>query len=319
MFFSTLIAHAQIISAPTPQPASLFGTTVDSDAAAIPDATVTVYGPTGEQLISVKSDDSGNFHVSGVPSTVVCKVKIQAKGFAAQNFDSVVLSPGQNFELTGIKLVPGAEVSVDAESAEQIAVMEVHEEEQQRILGIIPNFYVVYDHNVEPLSTKLKYKLAIKSATDVVALGGAMFIGAIDQAADTPAYVQGWKGYGQRVGANYADAASDVIIGGAILPSMLHQDPRYFYQGTGTKKSRFWHAVQAPFICRGDDGKNEFNYSSIGGDLISGALTEVYFPPSDRGPGLVFSQAGVTTGGRILNALAQEFIFSRFTTKAKVQ
>jgi len=246
-------------------------------------------------------------------------VKIQAKGFAAQNFDSVVLSPGQNFELTGIKLVPGAEVSVDAESAEQIAVMEVHEEEQQRILGIIPNFYVVYDHNVEPLSTKLKYKLAIKSATDVVALGGAMFIGAIDQAADTPAYVQGWKGYGQRVGANYADAASDVIIGGAILPSMLHQDPRYFYQGTGTKKSRFWHAVQAPFICRGDDGKNEFNYSSIGGDLISGALTEVYFPPSDRGPGLVFSQAGVTTGGRILNALAQEFIFSRFTTKAKVQ
>ena len=34
------------------------------------------------------------------------------------------------------------------------------------------------------------------------------------------------------------------MIGGAILPSLLHQDPRYFYQGSGTKKSRALHALR---------------------------------------------------------------------------
>jgi hypothetical protein len=300
-----------------PQTATIIGTAVDTDTAAIPGAKVTVLNASGVEVISVKSDDVGNFQLSGLPVGVPYTVTIQAKGFGSLRLENVTLTAGQTYDLSGAKMSPSAEMSVDASTAAQIAVMEVHEEEQQRILGIIPNFYVVYDNNVVPLSSKLKYKLALKAATDVTALVGAAFLAGIDQAAYTPAYVEGAKGYGQRVGANYADAASDVLIGGAILPSLLHQDPRYFYQGTGTKKSRILHAISSPFVCRGDDGKSEFNYSSVGGDLISGALTEVYFPPSNRGVGLVFNQAGVTTGGRILNALAQEFLFSKLTTKAK--
>ncbi len=106
------------------------------------------------------------------------------------------------------------------------------------------------------------------------------------------------------------------MIGGAILPSLLHQDPRYFYQGTGSTKSRFWHAVSAPFICKGDNGKLQFNYSSIGGDLASGALSNVYYPTSDRGASLVFTGALITTGGRVANALAQEFILHRSANHA---
>jgi len=275
--------------------------------------------PASNAHFTIKTDDAGYFKLAGLPSAVEFRVTVTAKGFAPQIFEKVTLLPGQDFALDGIKLKAGEVTVVSAESPAQIAIEEVQEEEHQRILGIIPNFYVVYDYNTEALTTKLKYKLALKSTFDVVTLVGAMFVAGLNQAADTPAYVQGMKGYGQRVGAAYADAASDVIIGGAVLPSLLHQDPRYFYQGTGTKKSRMWHALGSPFICRGDNGKTQFNYSSVGGDLISGALTNVYYPPIDRGAGLVFTNAALTTAGRMANALAEEFLFSRLTKHGKTK
>ena len=82
-----------------------------------------------------------------------------------------------------------------------------------------------------------------------------------------------------------------------MLPSLLHQDPRYFYQGTGTKKSRILHAISNPFICKGDNGRWQPNYSSVGGDLASGAISNLYYPASNRGVGLVFGNALITTGG----------------------
>ncbi len=169
-----------------------------------------------------------------------------------------------------------------------------------------------------PLTTKMKYQLAVKASTDAVTIGAAGFIAGIDQAADsTPNYVQGAKGYGQRFGATYADGVSGILIGGAILPSLLHQDPRYFYQGTGTNKSRALHAISAPFWAKGDNGRWGFNYSSIGGDLASGALSNLYYPQQDRGAGLVFRSVLITTGGRITNTLVQEFILRKLTTHSR--
>ncbi len=107
------------------------------------------------------------------------------------------------------------------------------------IFGVIPNFYVAYDPRTVPLTTKLKFKLAARTSTDAVTIGGAAFLAGVYQASDNTAFVQGAKGYGQRFGAVYAGGVSDIMIGGAILPSLLHQDPRYFYQGTGTNKSAF--------------------------------------------------------------------------------
>jgi hypothetical protein len=188
-------------------------------------------------------------------------------------------------------------------------------EETQRVLGIIPNFYVVYDPNPAPLTTKLKYHLALKTSTDAVTLLGVGAFAAINQAGDTPNYKQGWDGYGERLGAAAANGLSDIMIGGAILPSLLHQDPRYFYQGTGTTKSRVLHAMSSPFLCRGDNGKVQFNYSSIGGDLASSALSNLYYPPSNRGAGLVFGNFALTTGERMLSTLVQEFVLGRMTRK----
>jgi hypothetical protein len=109
------------------------------------------------------------------------------------------------------------------------------------------------------------------------------------------------------------------MIGGAILPSLLHQDPRYYYQGTGTTKSRVFHAISYPFICRGDNGKLQPNYSSVGGDLGSAALSNLYYPPSDRGANLVFQNFAITTGERMLSTLVQEFVLNRLTQRQRLK
>jgi hypothetical protein len=220
--------------------------------------------------------------------------------------------------LDGIKLnISAVETTVLALTVEQIAREQVSAEEQQRVLGIIPNFYIVYDRHPVPLTTKLKYELAFKASTDAVSILADVALAGMYQAADTPSFQQGWKGYAQRFGAAYGGSFSNIMIGGAVLPSLLHQDPRYFYRGTGSNRSRTLHALSAPFICVGDNGHSQFNFSSIGGDLISSSLSNAYFPPQDRGAGIVFSNVLINTGGRMANAMVQEFILSKFTRRSK--
>ncbi len=109
------------------------------------------------------------------------------------------------------------------------------------------------------------------------------------------------------------------MIGGAILPSLLHQDPRYYYQGKGTDKSRALHALASPFVCKGDNGRLQPNYSSIGGDLGSSALSNIYYPKSNRGAGLVFQNLFLSTGERMMSSLVQEFLLPKLTPKRKTK
>lgn len=202
---------------------------------------------------------------------------------------------------------------------EEVATEQVKIEETQRVFGVLPNFYVVYDPNPAPLTTRLKFHLALKTSSDVFTVLGVGALAGINQAGDTPNYVQGAKGYGERFGAAAADGFSDIMIGGAILPSLLRQDPRYYYQGTGTNKSRALHALSSPLVCRGDNGRLQPNYSSIGGDLGSSALSNLYYPASNRGAGLVFQNFFLSTGERMLSSLVQEFVLNRVTPRQKAK
>ncbi|HZU44390.1 MAG TPA: carboxypeptidase regulatory-like domain-containing protein, partial [Terriglobales bacterium] len=166
-----------------------------------------------------------------------------------------------------------------------------------------------------PLTAKLKFRLAMKVASDPVTLGAVAFMASVNQAADTPNYGQGWDAYGKRLGSVAADGFTDIMIGGAILPSLLHQDPRYFYQGTGGTASRLRHAMLSPFVARGDNGKWQPNYSSVGGDLASSAIANFYYPAPDKGAGPVLTSFAISTAERVASAVAQEFILGRFTAK----
>jgi hypothetical protein len=312
-----IAVYGQQIDAPQPQRGSIHGTVTDVEDAVIPGATVTIDRPASGEERSLKTDETGSFELRDLDPGVEYKITVNAKGFADWTSPAVVLKPAEAFELTGIKLkISVVETTVVALTVEQLATQQVKAEEKQRILGIFPNFLVVYDKNAVPLTTKLKYELAFRSATDPVSIGGDVVLAGINQAADTPHYQQGADGFGQRFGAAFADSFSNIMIGGAVLPSLLHQDPRYFYQGTGTGKSRALHAMSYAFMCKGDNGRTQFNYSGIGGNLIAGSLSELYYPPSNRGPGLFLSNTFINIGGRLANGLVQEFILRKYTTNA---
>jgi hypothetical protein len=317
--FSTLCV-AEDVSAPEPQTGSIIGTVTDVQVIPIAAAAVTLDGPNPSDHQTATVNENGFFAFHDLRPAVSYRIAVQANGFANWKSPAIVLSPGETNDLGDIKLaIANVETSVTAVLPEQLAIEQVKVEEKQRILGVIPNFYVSYDPQFVPLTSGLKFKLALRASTDVATIAGVAFLAGIDQAADTPNYGQGAEGFGQRFGAGYADSFTGIMIGGAVLPSLLHQDPRYFYQGTGTTKSRVLHAISAPFVAKGDNGRWQPNYSSIGGDLASGAISNLYYPESNRGPGLVFNGALIATGGRIANALAQEFLLRKLTTKSHNQ
>ena len=312
------VAH-QTTSAPDPSIANISGTVTNVNGDVIPGATIVLEGADAADRRTAIASDNGAFQFDSLKPGIPYHVSVEAKGFQDWKSQTLVLNPGQYFLLQNVQLklpVLIASVTVSASPVE-IATEQVTVEEHQRVFGIIPNFYVTYEAAPAPLTTKLKFRLAYKANTDIVTFAGVTFMAAIYQAGDIPDYGQGWDAYGKRVAAGYADTTTDIFIGGAILPSLLHQDPRYFYQGTGTTKSRIRHAVFSPFVCRGDNGKPQPNYSSIGGDLASGAISNFYYPESNRGAALLFQGFAVTTGVRMVNGLVQEFLLRNLTPSAR--
>ena len=312
-------APAQSVASTEEQPGSIAGTVMDPNGYAVPGARVVLQGPTSHDSYTGIASDSGFFELRNVKSGMTFRVTIHAQGFADWTSAPIVLEAGQYKLLSECRLqLEEVETTVNVGySSVRVATEQVAAQEKQRVLGVFPNFYTSYDPNPEPMTAKLKFKLALRVAGDPVTIFGIGFIAGLDQAGNTPDYQQGAKGYGQRFGAVAADGFTDIMIGGAILPSLLHQDPRYFYQGKGTTRSRLFHAISYPFVCRGDNGQMEPNYSSLGGDLAASALENAYYPQSNRGAGLVFGHFALDTAERAVSSLAQEFLFRRLTPKTK--
>jgi Carboxypeptidase regulatory-like domain len=315
-------AAAQTAQTPEVQLGQIIGTAIDVRGDAVAGATATLTGPEPSQLKTAVTGENGFFQFNDVNPGGPYQVVITASGFADWTSPAITLKPGEVKLLGGIPLnlaTQTATVQVTANSVE-VATEQFKTEETQRILGFIPNFYVAYEgDNTAPLTTKMKFKLALKVSYDPITIGAIALFAGLRQASDSPNYVQGAKGYGERFGATAADGFTDIMIGGAILPSLLHQDPRYFYQGTGTTRSRLRHALLGPFIAKGDNGKWQPNYSSMGGDLGSAAISNLYYPESNRGVGLVFSSFAIGTAERIGADVAQEFLLSKFTYRRAQQ
>lgn len=299
------------------QGGTVIGTVSSANGDAIASATVVLESSNHQDRRTAVTNDNGFFEFHDVMPGLPFHIIASAAGLVDWKSPPVTIAPNQFKILTGIRLrVPTVITTVQVtKTAEEVAAEQVKIQEKQRIFGIIPNFYVVYGPNSTALTTKLKFKLALKTATDPIAFLGTGVLSALQQAGDTPNYGQGAQGFAKRFGANTADAFTDVMISGAILPSLLHQDPRYFYQGTGTTQSRIRHAVLYPFVCKGDNGRLEPNYSSLGGDLASSAISTIYYPKSNRGAGMVFTNFAISTGARVVASLAQEFILRKLTRR----
>lgn len=308
---------------------SINGTVVDQSGAVVSGARVVLShgenspNPTdsgsGPQaaIREVLTDGGGQFSFSNV-ATGAFHLTITSPGLKSQDF-SGSLSAGQTFITPQIVLAMATavtEVEVGL-SRPEVAEEQIKIEEQQRILGIVPNFYVSYLPNAVPLTSKQKFKLAAKTIIDPVTF---VIVGAsagVEQAQNHfIEYGQGAQGYAKRFGANYADAVSGTFIGGAILPSLFKQDPRYFYKGTGSTKSRAVYAIEASVRCKGDNGRWQLNYSNILGSLASGGLSNLYYPDQDRnGWGLTFTNAAIGILSNAVTNVLQEFVIKKLTPK----
>ena len=196
----------------------------------------------------------------------------------------------------------------EAERRKAKAEEEVHRQEHQRILGLAPNFNTSNVKDAEPLSVKQKFELAAHSVTDPFTFLAAGFDALLSQAEDDfKGYGQGAQGYGKRFGASYLDSFDGTMIGNALFPALLKQDPRYFRQGTGSFRSRFFHAVMSTVECRNDNRKWAPNYSNVLGNLVAGGISNLYYPASDRGVGLTFERAATVTGEGAIGSVFVEF------------
>jgi len=273
---------------------------------------------TGQVLSGeVLTGNDGQFSFTNV-SPGPFHLTITSAGFAPQT-SSGVLRAGETYVVPQIAMAVATNVS-DVEvrlTQTEVAEEQIKVEEKQRVLGVIPNFYVSYVPDAAPLNSKQKFRLASKTVIDpftFVIVGGAA---GIEQAQNHfSGYGQGAQGYAKRFGAGYADTVAGTFIGAAILPSLLKQDPRYFYKGTGSKTSRFLYAIANSFICKGDNGRWQANYSNILGSLAAGGISNLYYPSQDRsGAALTLENGAIALGSTAVANLLQEFVIRHLTPK----
>jgi hypothetical protein len=199
----------------------------------------------------------------------------------------------------------------------EVAEEQIKEEEKQRVLGFIPNFYVTYVPHAVPLTSKQKFQLAWKTTLDPFTFAfSAAIAGGLQARNDFSGYGQGALGYGKRFAATYADLTTSTLVGAAILPSFLKQDPRYFYKGSGSTRSRILYAIANSLICKGDSGRWQTNYSNILGSIAAGGISNLYYPSRSRsGVELTFETAGFKIGASAAANLFQEFLIRKLTRK----
>ena len=300
---------------------SIHGVVTSNDGAVYEGARVELSGPDDSPIASEETDSNGAFNFARI-SAGAFKLTVSSNGFVSQVISGVVHSD-ESFDARTIVLPvakAASEVQVSGGSQADIAQAQLNFEEKQRVLGFFPNFYVSYDHNAVPLTTRQKYQLAWRTEIDPVTWAMTGWVAGMEQADNTfAAYGQGAQGYGKRFGANYADGFSGTMIGGAVLPSLLKQDPRYFYKGTGSIASRAFYAIANSVICKGDNGHWQPSYSAIAGGLAAGAISNLYYPSSSRsGADLMFENSLVGTAEGALQNLIQEFVIRRLTPKLPV-
>jgi hypothetical protein len=298
-------------------PGSISGTVIDGTGAVVAGARVKLTGQGGSESREMLSDPDGHFSFANVAPEPF-QITVSRAGFATQT-SSGILHSGEIYTAPQIALAVAIAVT-DVEvvlSPEQVAEEQVKDQEKQRVLGVIPNFYVSYVPNAVPLSSKQKFGLAWKTSIDPVTFGLIGVIAGIEQAENSfSGYGQGAQGYGKRYGAAYADFVSGTFIGSAILPSLLKQDPRYFYKGSGSARSRILYALANAVICKGDNRHWQANYSNILGNLAAGGISNLYYPAQDRnGAALTFENALIGIGATGAANILQEFLIRKLTPK----
>jgi len=181
---------------------------------------------------------------------------------------------------------------------------------KDRLFWTLPNFLTVENaYQIPPLSAVQKFKVVARSTFDPVEWGYIAFVAAIAQAENSePAYGQGWGAYGERYATSFGDNMVENFMVGAVFPSILHQDPRYYQLGKGSFVHRTAYAVERMFVTRSDSGHKQFNYSEIfGAAVAAGISTYSYHPHNDQNVDNALSVWGTQVGWDMVSTVVKEF------------
>jgi hypothetical protein len=291
------------------------GSVTDSSGALVETAIVSLQagGPSAQR--TTVTDETGSFHFSDVaPGAYTLSIK--ADGFADWNTEvSVVSGEAPPLPPVVLQIAPTVTKVDVGLPPHELALQQVHDEEKQRLLWILPNFYVSYASNPAPLTAAQKFQLGLRTIIDPeVILGNALSAGIEQWHNSNRQFGQGMEGYGKRFGADYATSVIHVMIGHTLTQSVFHQDPRYFYKGTGGFGSRFLYAIGTAFVAKGDNGHWQPDYSDVVGGLAAGEISNLYYPSTSR-PGLrAFHSFLLGFGDRASSHLLQEFVYRKLTT-----
>jgi hypothetical protein len=179
-----------------------------------------------------------------------------------------------------------------------------------RLFYALPNFLTLENTgHVPPLTTGEKFKVVTRGSFDYIQIPWYAFLAGVGQAQNSePGYGQGAQGYGKRFGASFADGTIENFMTGAILPSLLRQDPRFFQSGQGGFWRRTGYAVSRTFVTRTDSGHQQFNFSEVFGSAASAAIsTYSYHPRDDRTLSNTASVWGTQVGYDTITIVVKEF------------
>ncbi len=295
---------------------NISGTVVDTSGDVLQGARVSLLGPSRSDTHTTVSGGDGQFAFPGLPPGTY-KITVTGSGMSTFTSSQIPLRAGE------ARIVPPATLTITPAASsvtvngnkEELAEEQVHIAVQQRIGGVIPNFYSSYDWNAPPMQAKQKFQLSARSLIDPVSFLTVAGIAGAEQNRNVfPAYGSGIEGYGKRYGAALANHVTGNLFAKAVYPSIFHQDPRYFYKGSGSSPSRAFYAVSSAFVTRGDSGRRMPNYSHILGGFTAAAISNLYYPESDRGASLVLYNGLADIGADAVANLVREFVLKGITS-----
>jgi len=293
---------------------SIRGRVTDSSDTPIFGAVVTVQATGGDPYTTV-SDSEGEFKISSL-TLGNYSVKVSASGMSDWTALNVPaeLTPESKPLRAVLEVAPEITTVTVGLPPEEVAEGQLHQELKQRALGIIPNFYVSYESHPAPLSPTQKLHLGLATLLDPVSIGVVGATAGIQQAMNSyHQFGQGAEGFGKRFGADYGAALNHMVITSVVADSLLHQDPRYFYSGQGTKARRAWYAIASAFRAKGDNGKWQPPYADLIGTTAAAEVSNIYYPGSRTqytllGRSLMFHFAGLMAVN-----LAEELFLKKVT------
>jgi hypothetical protein len=189
-----------------------------------------------------------------------------------------------------------------------------------RMFYVMPNYLTVDNQSQVPsINWKEKFSITLKGTFDPYEFVIVGVVAGIRQAEDAyPAFGQGAAGYGKRYGAAFADQADGNIMVGAVFPSILRTDPRYFRLGRGGFRHRFGYAAGRIFIARKDSGGHIFNVPEFLGNATAIGISNAYYPAANRSFSSNFTNWGLQMGIDAFGNELKEFwpdIHNRFSKK----